>query len=64
MDLDTPKPIVKKEIKDANFLLLKPLDCFKKGRIFSCYGGLVSGVRGISFLNTEYFKPVDIKYEI
>lgn len=52
----------KKRVKDATFKLLKPLEGWKKGHVFECFGGLVSGVCGISFTNKEYFKVHKVVY--
>lgn len=46
---------------EIKFKLLKPIGIYKKGKVFDCFGGLVSGVGGIDFTNTEYFKPIKAK---
>lgn len=43
------------------FTLIKPLGGLKPGKIFDSFGGLVSGIDGISFSNTEYFRRVKRK---
>ncbi len=45
-------------MKTVKFKLLRNLESFKKGKIFDCFDGLVSGVCGIPFTNTEYFKTI------
>jgi hypothetical protein len=47
-----------KQPSDIKFKLLKDMGRFKKGMTLNTFGGLVSGVDGISFLNTEYFEIV------
>jgi len=43
------------------FRLLKPIGIYKVGHLFDCFGGLVSGVNGISFTDEDYFKIVKRK---
>jgi hypothetical protein len=59
------------EIIDMNFKLLKDIpakreeeNVIKAGKIFRCYNGLISGVRGIKFTDKNYFEAVNIKYKI
>lgn len=33
----------------------------KKGKVFETFGGLVSGVDGIQFLNRNWFRPTFVK---
>lgn len=40
------------------FKLLKPLNGYKVGKKFDHFGGLVSGVEGVSFCDETYFKPI------
>ena len=56
---------------DIYFKLLKPIGIYKIGHKFECFGGLVSGVSGITFcikdesgnyiVNKEYFKMIEYK---
>ena len=49
-------------IIDAKFKLKQDLETWRKGRVFDCMGGLVSGVCGIPFTNKEYFEMTYVKY--
>lgn len=51
-----------KKIIDCDFELLKPIGEWEVGKVFKSFGGIVSGVNEIDFLNKEYFKPVNIEY--
>ena len=51
---------IMEKIIDCDFRLEKDFGIFKKGHIFKSYGGLVSGVDAISFLDKEWFTPVNI----
>lgn len=48
------------KIIDCDFRLEKDFGAFKKGHIFKSYGGLVSGIDAISFLDKNWFTPVNM----
>lgn len=48
------------KIIDCDFRLEKDFGAFKKGHIFKSYGGLVNGIDAISFLDKDWFTPVNI----
>lgn len=45
----------------THFKMIRPISDSHKGSVgkdFECFGGLVSGVDGVSFLDKTYFLPV------
>lgn len=51
-------------MKNYYFVLLKDFGEYKKGKMFNCYDGLVSGISSIagtkSFKDKEYFKLKEV----